>query len=155
MIQTEEPAADPPAPKGHDGRGSKGTLLLVEDEASVRRFVRTVLQNNGFKVFEAADGIEAMGLLETGPEPIPLLVTDLVMPRMGGDKLAERFLAMNPLGKVLMISGYTDRAIATQIGIDGRSEYLQKPFDSEQLLAKVNQLVSQRIDSTPWGSPRS
>ena len=94
-----------PAPRGTE------TVLLVEDERSVRAVTLRILRAQGYEVLEAGDGVEALALAERHAGPIHLLVADVVMPRMGGLELAERLRALRPETRVLHVSGYVDRAI--------------------------------------------
>jgi len=87
------------------------TILLVEDEQGVRDLVRDVLQARGYTILEARHGIEALAVARRHRGPIDLLLTDVVMPRMGGPELAECLAARQPGLKVLYMSGYTERAV--------------------------------------------
>jgi PAS domain S-box-containing protein len=127
---------------------SKGLLLLVEDEESVRRFVARVLEMRGYRVLQAKDGGEGLRLAETAPGELRMLITDLVMPRMGGLKLAERFKALRPEARIVLMSGYTDRNAGPEGAWNEGIDYLQKPFRPDQLIALVESL----LDRT--GSPR-
>jgi PAS domain S-box-containing protein len=117
-------------------RGSE-TVLLVEDEDVVRNLVREILQDNGYTVLEARDGVEALELGSRFSEPIHLLVTDVVMPKMSGKELAERLLTLHAETRVLYMSGYTDGIIGQHGVLDPRTELLQKPFSVSALAEKV------------------
>ena len=87
------------------------TLLLVEDEAAVRASARRLLERHGYTVLEARHGADALRIVESGDRPIDLVLTDLVMPEMGGRELVERLRARHPALKVLFMSGYSERAV--------------------------------------------
>jgi two-component system, cell cycle sensor histidine kinase and response regulator CckA len=123
-------------------RGSE-RILLVEDEDGVREFARMVLQSNGYEVLEAKDGNEALTLAQQHPEQIHLMITDVVMPRMSGRQLAERFEQLRPDLRVLYVSGYTDDAIVRHGIVDAKMPFLQKPFSPVALARKVREVLDQ------------
>jgi PAS domain S-box-containing protein len=122
------------------------TLLFVEDEPLVRELTVKFLNRSGFTVFEAADGVEALELSRRHEGVIDLLVTDVVMPRMGGRELALALLAERPRLRVLFISGYTDDAGDLREVAGDAGDFLQKPFRPEVLVARVRGLL-ERADS--------
>ena len=117
------------------------TLLLVEDEDSVRSLVRNVLREKGYRVLEASGGEEALEFSELYAGRIDLLVTDVVMPLMNGRELARRLTGLRPQIKVLYISGYTENAVWFQSGLDSAGAFLQKPFSPEALARKVREVL--------------
>jgi len=117
------------------------TLLLVEDEDSVRELVRNVLREKGYRVLEASRGEEALELSELYAGRIDLLVTDVVMPQMSGRELARRLVNSRPQIKVLYISGYADNAVWYPGGLDAGGAFLQKPFSPEALGRKVREVL--------------
>jgi len=117
-------------------RGS-GTVLLVEDEESLRRLSREFLENKGYTVLEASNGEEAISICERYEKPIHLMVTDVVMPGMSGRELAAHLQVPRPDMKVLYVSGYTDEAISHHGVLDAGVAFLQKPFTAQDLLRKV------------------
>ena len=121
-------------------RGSE-TVLVVEDEHAVRAFATAVLQRAGYVVREAEDGLDALRRTEVYAGPIHLLVTDVIMPRLGGLALAERLQAVRPGLKVLYISGYADDALARQGIQAGEVVFLPKPFTPDSLALKVRALL--------------
>jgi CheY-like chemotaxis protein len=125
---------------GERPRGSE-TVLLVEDEDVVRNLVREILERNGYAVLEARHGGEALELGEQHVEPIHLLVTDVVMPKMSGHELAERLVGIHPETRVLYMSGYADGPIGQQGVLDPQTAVLQKPFSFEDLAQKVRKVL--------------
>jgi CheY-like chemotaxis protein len=121
-------------------RGSE-TVLLVEDEDGVRALARHVLQGCGYTVLEARDGAEAMRITGQQRGQIDLLITDVVMPRMGGREVAERLAAIHPAVKVLFLSGYTDDAVVRHGILEAQVAFLQKPFSTAALAAKVREVL--------------
>ena len=117
------------------------TILLVEDEQQVRTVARAILEGQGYRVLEAADGQSALSLSAQHEGDIHLLLTDVVMPGLGGPDLAARLLGQRPQLRVLYASGYTEGAIVHHGILDGGPELLQKPFTPESLLRKVREAL--------------
>jgi two-component system cell cycle sensor histidine kinase/response regulator CckA len=116
-------------------------ILLVEDEEMVRELALRVLQDLGYKVLEAGSGEGALHLAEVHRGPIHLLVTDIVMPGMSGDQLAERLVRARPDTKVLYVSGYTSDTVVRRWTQEGKTAFLQKPYDSTSLTKKVREVL--------------
>ena len=112
------------------------TILLAEDEDAVRELACEFLTAAGYRVFVAHDGERALKIAETLNEPIHLLVTDVVMPKMRGPELAERLKRVRPDVKVVYMSGYLDQSESSKHSV-GDSEYLQKPFSRDVLVHRV------------------
>lgn len=123
-------------PKGEE------TLLLVEDEEALRNLTAKVLRDQGYTVLEAANGDEAIKLARNFPQRIHLLVTDLVMPQMGGKELVEQFKRLHPDCRVLFISGYTDEVMTDQGLLGHGALFLQKPFSPFEFLRKIREVLS-------------
>jgi two-component system, cell cycle sensor histidine kinase and response regulator CckA len=143
LPQVEEPAAIAPLPAESPAlpRG-KEIVLVVEDEAAVRVLAARVLREQGYTVLEAGDGVEAMRLAEAHrPAAIDLLLTDVVMPHMGGKAIAEQMICLYPDLRVLFISGYTDSAIVHQGRLDEGVAFLHKPFTPAVLTRKVREVL--------------
>jgi PAS domain S-box-containing protein len=118
------------------------TILLVEDDDSVRIYTASVLRGCGYEVMEAIDGNEACRLVENLSMRIDLLVTDVVMPGgIGGRKVAELTVAAHPEAKVLYISGYTDDALVRHGVTEASIAFLQKPFTPHTLAGKVREIL--------------
>jgi DNA-binding NtrC family response regulator len=131
--------AEPPAPIDHR-RGSE-TVLVVEDEESVRKLACHALRKFGYTVLEAANGGEALLTCEQRKESIPLLITDVVMPGMSGPQLSARLKELHPEMKVLYTSGYTDAAVVRHGLLNEPLSFLQKPFTPNDLVRKVREVL--------------
>jgi PAS domain S-box-containing protein len=125
------------APRGNE------TLLLVEDEHAVRALARDALQSYGYQVLEASQGAEAIRLVEKQKGTIHLLVTDVVMPQLGGRQLVDKLHALQPGMKILYLSGYTDDAVVRHGLMEGEAAFLQKPFTPVILAHKVREVLDQ------------
>jgi PAS domain S-box-containing protein len=123
--------------------GGTETLLLVEDEAAVRSSARRLLERQGYSVIEARHGADALRLVEESGRPIDLVLTDLVMPEMGGKELAERLRARRPGLKVLFMSGYTEKAITADGIMPPNTGFVEKPFTVEQLMRRLREILDQ------------
>ena len=121
-------------------RGSE-TILLAEDEEDVRELAREFLTKSGYVVLEARNGAEALKVASEHSGPIHLLVSDVVMPKMGGPELADRLAPTRPGIKVLFMSGYAEYAAVEHEIIDKGSAALQKPFALEALGRKVREVL--------------
>jgi PAS domain S-box-containing protein len=132
------------APQGRE------TVLLAEDEEAVRLLARQVLQSGGYAVLEAGDGARALNLAELHGGPIDLLVTDVVMPGLGGPELAERLCASRPGLRVLYLSGYTDHGVVRDGVSQEAVHFLHKPFTGAALSQKVREV----LDSPPQTEPK-
>jgi len=116
-------------------RGS-ATILLVEDEESMRKLTRHLLEGPGYRVLEACDGAEAIELARQNSD-IQLLLTDVVMPRLSGPGLAERIKATNPQIAVIYMSGYTDELLVRHGALGQGITFLEKPFTQDSLINAV------------------
>ena len=121
------------------------TVLLVEDEGAVRSLTGRVLRGCGYTVLEAADGAEAAGVCERHPGTIHLLVSDVVMPHLGGRQLAERLTELRPGLKILYLSGYTVDAVVRHGILEASVAFLQKPFTPDVLAEQVRGLLDGRV----------
>jgi CheY-like chemotaxis protein len=123
--------------------GGMETILVVEDEAAVRDVVLRTLRMRGYKVLEAMDGPEALELLEGYDDQVDLLLTDVVLPGIGGRHLAEQVVANRPGVKVLFMSGYTDDVILHHNLRSADYDLLQKPFTAITMATKVREVLDQ------------
>ena len=119
----------------------KETLLLVEDEAPVRDSVRRLLEWHGYTVIEARNGLDALDIYENSHTGIDLVLTDVVMPEMGGNELFERLRARNPGVRVLFMSGYTDKLPPGNGAISGGAGFVEKPFTVETLIRRLREVL--------------
>jgi len=127
--------------------GGTETILLVEDEESLRKMAGKILEGYGYAVVEATDGMEALEIVNKEDHPeIDLLVTDVIMPKMGGKELAGKLTEEYPKLKVLYISGYTDNAIAHHGVLDEGVSLLSKPFSLQSLAKKVREVLDKSQD---------
>lgn len=131
-AQTEQINADH---TGHE------TILLVEDEDSLREMMSGLLRQNGYNLLEAPDGQAALALAEKYPGKIDLLLTDVIMPHMDGKQLADALSARLPHLKVIFVSGYTDDIIAQRGILSPGTAFVQKPFSSTALLQKIRTVL--------------
>ncbi|MGE5487061.1 MAG: response regulator [bacterium] len=123
--------------------GGRETILVVEDEADVRRLAAEMLARLGYNVLEAQSGAEAVRLWEENRDAIDLVLTDVVMPRMSGQELAATLQQARPGTRVMFMSGYTDDVVARHGGID-RAKLLHKPFTSDSLARMVRSVLDSR-----------
>jgi two-component system CheB/CheR fusion protein len=131
------------APKGSE------VILLVEDEDAVRKLARQILEASGYMLLDARNGREGLALCEAHEGPIDLLVTDVVMPELGGRELAERALKLRPGMKVMFMSGHTQDVVLKE-GVQRGTAFLQKPFTPVGLAQKVRETLDS--DAKPAGS---
>ena len=136
----EAVAPQPPATVVEFAPGQE-TILLVEDEATVRELTQQYLQAQGYTVFEAADPNIALQISRAHSGPIHLLLTDVIMPGMNGRELAQRITASRTETRVLYMSGYTENAIGHNGTLDAGINLLQKPFTLPALRARVRQVL--------------
>jgi CheY-like chemotaxis protein len=141
VSRVTDEADDDDAPAPLPKTPGRGTVLLVEDEESVRRFAERVLSRGGYTVLVAVEGAEAMALSRQHPGIIHLLVTDLVMPRMSGSDLASRLMAERPGIRVLFISGYDRDEARTRGPMEAGTDFIEKPFSPEALLERIHRLL--------------
>ena len=130
-----------PALPAQSEAGGCETVLLVEDEESVRELVRLTLVSRGYKVLEAENGECGLQLAESFKERIDILITDVVMPGIGGRELAKKLLELRPGISVLFLSGYTEDSVITPGAPAGATAFLQKPFTLQNLAKKVREVL--------------
>ena len=132
-----------PRPLAATGQAPSGseTILVVEDDSAVRQFTEAVLSAAGYAVLTAGQGAEAMALVRQHPHPIRLLMTDVVMPVVGGHALAEQFLEHQPDGRVLFTSGYTPEAVSRRGIAIPAEQFIQKPYSPAALCRQVRSIL--------------
>jgi len=122
-------------------RTEASTVLLVEDDPLVRNVALRALESAGYKVLESGNGHGALAMAHSCDDEIDLLITDVVMPLMGGRELAQELSALHPKTSILFMSGYTDDAVVRHGIMDKDIEYLQKPFTPESLVRRVGEVL--------------
>ena len=123
------------------------SILLVEDEDMLRGLIRELLEIKGFAVLEASQGMEALELMRAAENPVDLVLTDVVMPHMGGSELVERLREDHPALRVIFMSGYTganNTAIHKSLELPGVA-FLQKPFRLNALISAVEDLLQRTV----------
>jgi len=134
-VEASEPSITTGLPVGE-------TILLVEDEEPVRSMIRLVLESAGYTVLEASRGSEALRVAEQHREPIHMVITDVVLPEIGGREVAEQLSERWPKIKVLYLSGYTNDAVVRHGVLRESVAFLQKPFKMEALIRKVRRTLN-------------
>ena len=143
LPRVDEPASQPPVHDKSDElpRGTE-TVFLVEDEPMVRSMASQVLREQGYTVLESTNGVEALRVAEErASEELHLLLTDVVMPLMGGIDLAERLRKQHPETRVLFTSGYTYEADVRPDPLESGTDFIQKPFAPATLALKVREVL--------------
>jgi len=124
-----------------------GTVLLVEDESAVRSITKQMVEKGGFRVIAASDGIDGLAKADSHQGPIDLVLSDVVMPRMGGPELAKRLRSLRPEAKILLMSGHVGAKIARH-GVDEEGmAIIEKPFSPELLLTRIRELLDQEPEA--------
>ena len=144
------PSADtatPIAGARPDGEARTGSemILVVEDDAAVRQFICTILQDAGYRVLSARHGEHALEIWRQHEDRFGLVVTDLVMPHMSGPAFVEKLRYLNPAARVVYTSGYTDDAVARHGDLDPTIPFIRKPFSAEDFLRKVREALDSPI----------
>jgi two-component system, cell cycle sensor histidine kinase and response regulator CckA len=137
MVERTAPGTPPAAQGSQPAR----LVLVVDDEQGVRDLVCRMLQGGGYRTVEAAHGGEALDLVETGSEPVDLVVTDVVMPGMDGRELGRRLAQSRPTLPILYMSAYDVNDIFRRGSPRNSAPFLQKPFPPDLLINSVEQLL--------------
>ena len=133
--------------KGPDAEGASGpsgghkTILLVEDDETLRLVIGRMLERLGFSVLPAANGAEALAIFEAQSQCVDLLLTDVVMPELGGPELVERLADRGVLIPVIFMSGYSDQAVLRRLTVSPTTQLLRKPFTLDVLLKAVREIL--------------
>lgn len=125
--------------------GGTETVLLVEDEESLRKLTRATLETGGYRVLEAKDGTDAARASSAFDGPIHLLLTDIVMPGMGGRALAQELSRCRPETKIVYMSGYTGQTYSSQGTLEPGTDFLAKPFTREVLSRKIREVLDRGV----------
>jgi CheY-like chemotaxis protein len=128
-------ALDPAAERGSE------TIMVVEDDVGVRELVRLMLEANGYDVLTVEDADEATRVCELEGSRVDLLLTDVVMPEVSGNELAERLGALAPDMRILFMSGYSDEAVVRHGELSEAAAFLEKPFTERALASKVREVL--------------
>ncbi|MFL5401253.1 MAG: response regulator [Gemmatimonadales bacterium] len=126
--------------------GQTGTIpyiLVVDDETAVRRFAARVLQREGYGIYEAVDGVEALEMVQNGAAGVEVVVSDIVMPRLNGVELMQALAVSRPDLPVLLMTGYATGAL-TDLGIAVPCGIVPKPFTAERLVAEVQRCLGSK-----------
>ena len=134
-------AADAQILENQIARGGHETILLVEDEASVRKYAKDILQSKGYLVLEAANGQMALDVSRNHQGTIQMMLTDVVMPGMSGRELADRLSPLRPDMKIIFMSGYTDDAIVRHGILGSGVSFIQKPFSPAVMARKIREVL--------------
>lgn len=141
LPQVDGKAEKHAVPAARAAVGGTETILLVEDEESVRQLVRDTLESKGYNVIDAENGESGISAAARHTGKIDLVITDVVMPGIGGREMAEEIVKTRPEAKVLYLSGYAEDAILNEGGIDNPTAFLQKPFTLQNLSRKVREVL--------------
>lgn len=118
-------------------------LLIVDDQDGVRRYAARILRQDGFTVHEAADGAEALELIQSGTAPVELVVSDIIMPRLNGVELLRALAVSHPHIPVILMSAYAQAELAG-MGVVSPCGVLPKPFPAERLIQEVRRCMGKR-----------
>jgi len=118
----------------------------VEDEDELRHLTHAVLTKNGYRVLEAVNGEDALRVATQHIEPIPLMLSDVIMPRLGGRELARRLATSHPETKVIFMSGYASDAVVRHGQLEEGMVYIEKPFAVDSLMQKVRGVLDGKFD---------
>jgi CheY-like chemotaxis protein len=141
LAAARAPADRPEQTVPREPSSGTETILVVEDELLVRDLARIALEGSGYRILDAESGLEALAVAEGHDGPIALLLTDVVMPLMGGFDLAARLAQSRPSTAVLYMSGYPAGCLGDGPGIPAGSNFIEKPFELAQLPAKVREVL--------------
>jgi two-component system cell cycle sensor histidine kinase/response regulator CckA len=139
LVQVQAPPSEPELVAGGVPAGE--LVVLVEDDGQVRAIVTQMLEQKGYRVFATAEPEDALRFAGRGGENVDLLLTDMVMPHVGGRELADRFRGLQPDTSVLYMSGYTEDVVIRRGGFTRGSAFIEKPFDSQELASSIRQLL--------------
>ncbi len=153
LPRVQERSGEPIAENPVKVANGSETILLVEDEDEVRGLIRKIVHKHGYTVIEARAGDEALQAAQSHPGPIHLLLTDIVMPRIGGPELARMLHQVRPGTKVLFMSGYPDGAVQNQRLLEPGAAFIQKPFSPSVLAVKIREVLDAEADPSALSAP--
>jgi len=145
LPRIEEETPPQKEPKATDAKGGSETILVVEDDDSLRLLTARILEGNGYVTLQAEDGRQAIELAKSYSGPIDLLLTDVVMPGLGGAELAALISAFRPELKLLYVSGYPNDLIAYHGALEPPVSLLEKPFTTRDLLRRVRSVLNESV----------
>jgi CheY-like chemotaxis protein len=141
-IPQHDTPVEEPAPRPRVREGSRsGTIMLVEDEDSVREMTSRLLERAGYRVLSVGDGVAALTRISEGGDGIDLVVTDVILPRMSGVRLAERLLETYPSIGLVLISGFLAETLDLSFVIERGARFVSKPIASHEFLAVIDEAM--------------
>lgn len=143
LQRIEEPKAVPEP--DNVAMGSGETILIVEDEASLREFVEATLKGNGYRVLSASDGLEGAEVFARNQQNIDLILLDMGLPKMTGGELLSIVKKLQPGARVIAASGYIEPEVKSEIFSEGAIDFLSKPYMGSELLAKINRALNPQV----------
>ena len=145
---------DQPLVPAKNGKGGKETILLVEDEEAVRQVASRILRRSGYTVIEACNGNDALRQFGERGREFDLIITDIVMPEMGGLELAQRIREWAPSARILFTSGYTEDAVLRRSFLEPGAEFIEKPFTPARLAERARQVLDSQSPSATLENAR-
>jgi len=138
-----EAATEPPAP-ATASVPAKGRILVIDDEGAIREMARDILENAGYSVVTAVDGVDSLEVYRREWGRIDLVLLDMVMPRMGGLETYRRLLGMDRTVRVLLCTGFADHEKTQKALKEGAVGLLQKPFTMTEILGKIARVLARK-----------
>ena len=141
ISEEEMKNVDNLAEQGTYIQGGNETILFVEDEEGLLSVMRAELENHGYNVLTATDGMEALNMYRELHGKISLVVTDMGLPKLSGDQMFFKMHTINPSVKAILLSGYLDPNLKSELYKAGAKEFVQKPYDIDELLKKIRDIL--------------
>ncbi|HOV85923.1 MAG TPA: PAS domain S-box protein [Syntrophobacteraceae bacterium] len=129
--------------EGEEPRGGNETILLVDDEDSIRDFARRILETHGYRVIPAPSGENALGVYQKDGSGIDLVILDLIMPGMGGAQCLQKILALDPRARVIIASGHRVNTQAEQDAVNGARAFISKPYNAHRMLRTIREVLEE------------
>jgi CheY-like chemotaxis protein len=152
-LRCAQGGGDRPMSRIDEERKGTETILLVEDEEDVRALIQQHLERCGYRVLVAANGPDAVSICRQNRSAIDLLLTDIGLPGLKGWRVAEDFCEVNPDGRIIYMTGYTDAAGMAEVNRSGQGAIIQKPFSTRELAARVRRILDAPRSRESSGSP--